>query len=63
MITFIKGLFTSLILFVCSSASAYIPDRCDWQDCDALARGESTSPFVIIISLLILGAIIFSSKK
>ncbi len=24
-----------------NSVMAYIPDRCDWQDCEALARGES----------------------
>ncbi len=46
-----------------SSVMAYIPDRCDWQDCDALARGESSSPIPIIISLIILGLIVFSSKK
>lgn len=50
-------------LGVSSGVMAYIPDRCDWQDCDALARGESNDPMVIIISLIILGAIILSSKK
>lgn len=51
------------MLTLTSSVMAYIPDRCDWQDCDALARGESSGPFPIIISLIILGAIILSSKK
>lgn len=51
------------ISILSSNAMAYIPDSCDWRDCEALARGESTNPMVVIISLLILGAIILSSKK
>ena len=56
-------IFAVAILTLTSSVMAYIPDRCDWQDCDALARGESSNPIPIIISLIILGLIIFSAKK
>jgi len=54
-------IFAGAILTLSSSVIAYVPDRCDWDDCGALARGESSSP--IIISLIILGLIVFSSKK
>ncbi len=44
------------------AAMAYVPDRCDWQDCGALARGESDGGGW---GLLIVFAIVFfyHSKK
>jgi len=44
------------MLTLANGVMAYVPDRCDWQDCGALARGESDGGGW---GLLILFAIVF----
>ena len=47
-----------LTLFLLSgNAIAYIPDRCDWQDCEALANGESSG--YGLLALIIIGVILY----
>ena len=45
-----------VVLTLANGVMAYVPDRCDWQDCGALARGESDGGGW---GLLILFAIVF----
>ena len=50
-----------LILFVLpNNANAYIADRCDWQDCEALANGESSGFGLLVV--IVIGLIIFLVK-
>jgi len=53
----------STILTLTSNAMAYVPDRCDWQDCGAMARGESDGGgWGLLILLAIVFFIIAKSK-
>jgi len=58
-----NAIIAGVILSLSSSVMAYIPDRCDWQDCEALARGESGSSGWGWIVLIIIGIIIFSKSE
>ena len=52
-------LFISLVLS--SNANAYIPDRCDWQDCEALANGESSG--YGLLALIAIGVVLFIANS
>ena len=52
-------LFISLVLS--SNANAYIPDRCDWQDCEALANGESSG--YGLLALIVIGVVLFIANS
>jgi hypothetical protein len=49
-----KTLAGAILTLTCN-VMAYVPDRCDWDDCGALARGESDGGG---LGLLILFAIV-----
>ena len=55
--TFLKRLNKILIvtaLTLSSNAKAYIPDRCDWLDCEAMATGTSERSGLLFFLFLIL---------
>ena len=52
-------LFIALVLS--SNANAYIPDRCDWQDCEALANGESSG--YGLLALIVIGVVLFIANS
>jgi hypothetical protein len=58
----LNRIVTGVAITLSSSVMAYIPDKCDWTDCDALARGESSGGWGLIV-LIIIGIIIFVKNK
>lgn len=50
----ISKLLTGAVLAFSNSVMAYIPDRCDWQDCGEMARGDSGGSEWGLIVLIII---------
>lgn len=59
----ISKLLTGAVLAFSNSVMAYIPDRCDWQDCGEMARGDSGGSEWGLIVLIIIGVIIYANSK
>ncbi len=64
--TFLKRLNKILMvtaLTLSSNAKAYIPDRCDWLDCEAMATGtDEGSGFALLIFVVIVVIIYLYNK-
>ena len=51
------------VLTLSGNAKAYIPDRCDWMDCEAMATGtDEGSGFALLIFVVIVVIIYLVSK-
>ena len=53
-------IFFSALFVLPNNVNAYITDRCDWQDCEALANGESSGFGLLVV--IVIGFIIFLAK-
>ena len=64
--TFLKRLNKILMvtaLTLSSNAKAYIPDRCDWLDCEAMATGTDEGSVFGLVFLVVIGLIILANSK
>ena len=64
--TFLKRLNKILIvtaLTLSSNAKAYIPDRCDWLDCEAMATGTDEGSGFALLVVIVIGVIIYLNSK
>ena len=63
---FVKRLNKSLIITVLSlsgNAKAYIADRCDWMDCEAMANGTDEGGSLVFLIVAVIGVIIFLANS
>ena len=63
---FVKRLNKSLIITVLSlsgKAKAYIADRCDWMDCEAMATGTDEGSGFALLIVVVIGVIIFLANS
>ena len=63
---FVKRLNKSLIITVLSlsgNAKAYIADRCDWMDCEAMATGTDEGSGFALLIVVVIGVIIFLANS
>ena len=63
---FLKGLNKILIVTVLTlsgSAKAYIPDRCDWLDCEAMATGTDEGSGFGLLIIAVIGLIILANSN
>jgi len=63
---FVKRLNKSLIITVLSlsgKAKAYIADRCDWMDCEAMATGTDEGSGFGLLIIVVIGVIIFLANS
>ena len=66
LIIFVKRLNKILIvtaLTLSSNAKAYIPDRCDWLDCEAMATGTDEGSGFGLLIIVVIGVIIFLANS
>ena len=64
--TFLKRLNKILIVTVLTlsgTAKAYIPDRCDWLDCEAMATGTDEGSGFGLLIIAVIGLIILANSK
>ena len=64
--TFLKRLNKILIvtaLTLSSNAKAYIPDRCDWLDCEAMATGTDEGSGFALLIVVVIAVIIYLNSK
>ena len=62
----VKRLNKSLIITVLSlsgNAKAYIADRCDWMDCEAMATGTDEGSGFALLIVIVIGVIIYLNSK
>nr|WP_271768686.1 hypothetical protein [Candidatus Pseudothioglobus singularis] len=50
-----------IALVFSNNTNAYIPDRCDWQDCEALANGESSG--YGLLALIVIGVVLYIANN
>ena len=63
---FVKRLNKTLIITVLAlsgSAKAYIADRCDWLDCEAMATGTDEGSGFALLIVIVIGVIIYLNSK
>ena len=63
---FVKRLNKSLIITILSlsgNAEAYIADRCDWMDCEAMATGTDEGSGFGLLIIVVIGVIIFLANS
>tara|TARA_B100000953_G_C17982692_1_gene409605 strand:- start:73 stop:261 length:189 start_codon:yes stop_codon:yes gene_type:complete len=51
------------VLTLSGNAKAYIPDRCDWMDCEAMATGTDEGSGFALLIVVVIGAIIYLVSK
>ena len=55
--------FLGVVLTLSGDANAYIADRCDWMDCEAMATGtDEGSGFALLIFVVIVVIIYLYNK-
>jgi len=52
-----------LPLFAARRANAYIADKCDWLDCEAIATGTDEGGISTLLIVIIIGGIIYLVSK
>jgi hypothetical protein len=52
-----------LASFISFQAKAYIPDKCDWLDCEAMANGTDEGGISTFLIVIIIGGIIYLVSK
>ena len=63
---FLKRLNKILIVTVLTlsgNAKAYIPDRCDWLDCEAMATGTDEGSGFGLLIIAVIGLIILANSN
>ena len=63
---FVKRLNKTIIITVLTlsgNAKAYIPDRCDWMDCEAMATGTDEGSGFALLIVVVIGVIIYLVSK
>ena len=63
---FVKRLNKTIIITVLTlsgNAKAYIPDRCDWMDCEAMATGTDEGSGFALLIVIVIGVIIYLNSK
>ena len=50
-------------LTLSSNAKAYIPDRCDWLDCEAMATGTDEGSGFGLLIIAVIGLIILANSN
>ena len=63
---FVKRLnktLTITVLILSGNAKAYIADRCDWMDCEAMATGTDEGSGFGLLIVLVIGVIIYLNSK
>ena len=63
---FSKSLNKTLIVTVLTlsgNAKAYIADRCDWMDCEAMATGTDEGSGFALLIVIVIGVIIYLNSK
>jgi len=63
---FLKRLNKILIVTVLTlsgTAKAYIPDRCDWLDCEAMATGTDEGSGFGLLIIAVIGLIILANSN
>ena len=63
---FVKRLNKTLIVAILTlsgKAKAYIPDRCDWMDCEAMATGTDEGSGFALLIVIVIGVIIYLNSK
>ena len=61
-----KGLKKTLIITVLTlsgNAKAYVADRCDWLDCEAMATGTDEGSGFGLLIVVVIGVIIFLANS
>ena len=61
-----KGLKKTLIITVLTlsgNAKAYVADRCDWLDCEAMATGTDEGSGFRLLIVVVIGVIIFFANS
>ena len=61
-----KKLIKTLIITVLTlsgNAKAYIADRCDWLDCEAMATGTDEGSGFRLLIVVVIGVIIFFANS
>ena len=61
-----KGLKKTLIITVLTlsgNAKAYVADRCDWLDCEAMATGTDEGSGFALLIVVVIGVIIFLANS
>ena len=51
------------ILSLSGKAKAYIPDRCDWMDCEAMATGTDEGSGFALLIVVVIAVIIYLNSK
>ena len=51
------------ILTLSGKAKAYIADRCDWMDCEAMATGTDEGSGFALLVVIVIGVIIYLNSK
>ena len=51
------------VLTLSGSAKAYIADRCDWLDCEAMATGTDEGSGFALLIVVVIGVIIFLANS
>ena len=51
------------VLTLSGNAKAYIPDRCDWMDCEAMATGTDEGSGFALLIVVVIGVIIYLVSK
>ena len=59
----LSGFFLIASSFISVQANAYIPDKCDWLDCEAMATGTDEGGLSTFLIVVIIGGIIYLVTK
>ena len=51
------------VLTLSGNAKAYIPDRCDWLDCEAMATGTDEGSGFGLLIIAVIGLIILANSN
>ena len=51
------------VLTLSGNAKAYIADRCDWLDCEAMATGTDEGSGFALLIVIVIGVIIYLNSK
>ena len=58
-----KFFLIATLLSLSVNVHAYIADRCDWSDCEAMANGTNEGGLSTFLIMIIIGGIIYLVSK
>ena len=59
----LKKILIITLLTLSGNAKAYIADRCDWLDCEAMATGTNEGSGFRLLIVVVIGVIIFFASS